>query len=233
MLHLVAVYAILVAPPLGWMRYRRLLQAGFLDPGAKSRFYTRLVRGQCATLLALGVLWWLSGLPWSAVGVGPPHSWAITGALVVWSAAVLFWSALRLRRRAARVREVLKSRGGAILPDRPEQVPLFALACLWGGILEEFLYRGFMLDYLGRHIPRLTVLDGIILASLIFGLAHLYQGGRGVLTAGIVGLVLALAYVGTGSLVAPALIHVMGNLRFVVLAQPAGGPPAQGPARPG
>jgi membrane protease YdiL (CAAX protease family) len=43
----------------------------------------------------------------------------------------------------------------------------------------------------------------------MFGLGHAYQGAAGIVRTGIVGLLFAGAYVGTGSLLAPMLLHVV------------------------
>ena len=51
---------------------------------------------------------------------------------------------------------------------------------------------------------------GAVLAStLMFGLGHAYQGAAGIVRTGIVGLLCAGAYVATGNLLAPMLLHVV------------------------
>jgi membrane protease YdiL (CAAX protease family) len=52
----------------------------------------------------------------------------------------------------------------------------------------------------------------------MFGLGHAYQGAAGIVKTGIVGLLMAGAYVGTGSLLAPMLLHVVIDLTSGMVA---------------
>jgi membrane protease YdiL (CAAX protease family) len=58
----------------------------------------------------------------------------------------------------------------------------------------------------------------VLVAALVFGLAHLYQGVFGMLTALVLGGCLAVLYLGSGSLLLPVLYHVLVDLRVLVLA---------------
>jgi membrane protease YdiL (CAAX protease family) len=77
------------------------------------------------------------------------------------------------------------------------------------GICEEILYRGYLFWYLGH---RLEPIPTLVVASVIFGFGHTYQGLRGVLLTTAVGAFLGLAYGVTGSLFAPMLIHALMDL---------------------
>jgi membrane protease YdiL (CAAX protease family) len=52
----------------------------------------------------------------------------------------------------------------------------------------------------------------VLLAAAIFGLGHAYQGPKGILKTGLVGLVLGGLFALTGSLWAPMLVHVVMDL---------------------
>ena len=58
----------------------------------------------------------------------------------------------------------------------------------------------------------------LFVAGLLFGLAHAYQGPRGVLQTGVVGLGLAVLYVFTGSLWVPMALHAFVDLNSGLLA---------------
>ena len=84
------------------------------------------------------------------------------------------------------------------------------------------------------------------IAALVFGALHLYQGPLGILFAFILGLLFTLLYVVSGSIVWPILLHVLIDLRSLVLipiaiggawssetpARPAPRPPVTPPADP-
>ncbi len=83
------------------------------------------------------------------------------------------------------------------------------------GILEELLFR-LGLPALLFGITGLAPLSFVI-ASLIFGMLHLYQRALGILFATLLGLVFAALYVLTGSIAAPIVLHALVDLRTLVL----------------
>jgi membrane protease YdiL (CAAX protease family) len=126
-------------------------------------------------------------------------------------------SAIRLRPRAKEFREKLRDRGGVLLPDSPGEQRWFAAISIGGGISEELVYRGFLIYYLSTYIPQLSELEKALLTSLIFGMAHLYQGWRGVAAASLSGCILAGFYLLSGSLLLPILVHITGNMRVPMI----------------
>jgi CAAX protease family protein len=83
------------------------------------------------------------------------------------------------------------------------------LACT-AGVSEEFLYRGFVFAVFARMLVSVGLANAVamILSSAWFSLAHLYQGGRGMLTTFVVGLIFGLARIWTGSLVPVVAAHI-------------------------
>jgi membrane protease YdiL (CAAX protease family) len=74
----------------------------------------------------------------------------------------------------------------------------FVAVALTAGVCEEILYRGFLIYALGRVLPSPWV--ALVPAALIFGIAHAYQGPRGVAGTGLLGVFLGLLYLLSGSL---------------------------------
>lgn len=71
--------------------------------------------------------------------------------------------------------------------------------------------------------PPLAILGSVVL----FGLAHAYQGPRGMARTGAIGLVLAGLYAATGTLLAPMALHTVldvtsGTLGYLALKTPVG-----------
>ena len=65
-----------------------------------------------------------------------------------------------------------------------------------------------MLWYLGHFMP---LWAAVILSSISFGLAHAYQGAANVPRSALIGIVFALVYVLTGSLLIPILLHALAD----------------------
>lgn len=53
----------------------------------------------------------------------------------------------------------------------------------------------------------------------MFGIGHFGQGFKGVLVTGMIGAMLGILYVVTGSLLAPIIVHVLIDLRATALCQ--------------
>jgi len=102
-----------------------------------------------------------------------------------------------------------------ILPRTNAELRYGAGTSLAAGIFEEMLFR------LG--LP--AILFGItgspwlafLLACVVFGLVHAYQGWGGAVTAGVTGLAFTVLYVSTGSILLCILVHALIDLRGMVL----------------
>ncbi len=80
-----------------------------------------------------------------------------------------------------------------------------ALLSISAGIGEEMLFRGLIQDGLGGWLGPIW---GLILASLVFGMAHAISLGYFLITVAM-GLYLGALYQTSGSLWAPALTHAL------------------------
>jgi hypothetical protein len=127
---------------------------------------------------------------------------------------------MRLRRRAPELREKMRGRGGALLPESPRELRWFTAISLGSGVAEELLYRGFLFDYFFTLMPSLGAVGLVLVTSAVFGGAHLYQGWRGIVMTAVAGLVMGTLYVLTGTLFVPMIVHSVGNLRVVPILWP-------------
>ncbi len=104
-------------------------------------------------------------------------------------AAIVFWGAVAL------VLLVLQKMLGenltglkavkALLPRGPLEMAAWIALCITAGFCEEFVFRG----YLQRQFLALTgrVELAVVFQALVFGMAHMYQGVKGVITISIYG----------------------------------------------
>jgi len=216
--HLLAAYAVVAAPWLGFVWFRKLrerLAAGV--PDAKLRIYHELVIEQSLTAAAVIVLWRLGSVPAATLGLVAPRAWlwvvAILSAIVV----LIVWSSIRLRPRAEELRKKSQHSVGALLPDSDQERMWFGAVSVGAGISEELLFRGFLIYYLAVYLPHSNPLERALVTALIFGFAHLYQGWKGMIGTGVVGLILAGLYLMTGSLVLPIAVHAITDARVLLI----------------
>jgi membrane protease YdiL (CAAX protease family) len=111
---------------------------------------------------------------------------------------------------------------GPVLGDIEPLFPRNAAERRWTALLaanagpsEELFFR-LMLPLLFA-LATGNALFGFAAASLIFGIAHLYQGWKGVLGTTVAGLLFAGIYLASGSIWLPALLHALVNLNSLWL----------------
>ncbi len=150
--------------------------------------------------------------------LGTPGGVAVSVAAVVLVAAVLIVPVLLLRGSVGE-----DGVGGipavgdirALLPRERGELKFGVGLGLSAGIFEELLFR------LAMPAPIFGIIGlgplSFLIAALIFGMLHLYQGPLGIILAALLGLVFAALYVLTGSIAAPIVLHALVDLRSLVL----------------
>jgi uncharacterized protein len=229
----VAAYLVVGEPLVGHVLHRRFEGRLRTDPAARRSFYRRLLVLEWGLSVLALIIWLASpGVPAAAVGLRWPQHWpGVVGGVVLGAVALFVAVSTRALRSGALVeaaRPVRRPGEGrhaepqvhatlALLPRTPGERRLFVVVGVTAGVCEEWLYRGFFLAVvaaLGGGLPP-AALVGI--AAAAFGLAHAYQGVSGVLTTGVLGGVMALLYLQTGSLLVPLLLHAAIDLRFLLV----------------
>lgn len=94
-----------------------------------------------------------------------------------------------------------------IMPKTYREKLWFALVSATAGIGEELVYRGFLIYQLMRLFPEWSLISIIILAGILFGLAHFYQGVVGIFKTSLFGMVFGVLYIASGSLLAGIILH--------------------------
>jgi uncharacterized protein len=231
--HLLTAYTILFAPWLGCIVYQRARKR-FLsgDPLAKLRLYRSGVVEQIVTTAVVLGLWRFGGVSNMSLGIRTPYSWFWTTSVLVVLVALLLWSGLHMRPKAEKIRERFQQSLGILFPDSHQERNWFGALSIGAGISEELVYRGFLMYYLGEYVAHINLIEKILLSSLVFGIAHIYQGWKRAITTGVVGMILALMYVLSGSLLLPIVIHAVSDWRVLLMLPPqeAAVAPVESPA---
>ena len=184
--------------------------------------------------LAVGVVaWraWARGLTPDELGLVVHGRWRILITAIVGAATLgtLQWFNLRrMGRSSGKARKFLEVLAERILPQSPaELLPYLGLAAT-AGLCEEFLYRGFAMAALTR--AGLPVWGVVLSSSILFGLAHLYQGCGGIASTLVIGTVFGTARIAYDGLLPVMLWHFavdavagVAGPKYLVRALPASG----------
>jgi membrane protease YdiL (CAAX protease family) len=194
-----------ILPWRGRARMKKLLELPSVSTMERLALYASTIAFQwvAATLVAWRA--WAHGYTPAQLGLNLHGTTRIVIASLVGAATIATLQWLNLRRMGkvpVASRGALQAIAERILPQSAvELLPYLALA-ITAGLCEEFLYRGFALAVLSRvGLPVWTV---VLLSSVLFGLAHLYQGRGGLVSTLVVGTVL-----GTGRIAYDSLVPVI------------------------
>jgi membrane protease YdiL (CAAX protease family) len=193
--------------------FRKWLLESFLTFGGLSLALLALAWQHIGGLLDAVNAWpvtsaaraWLAANPWPAIGVPV----VLTVGFIV-----LTVLGIRATRRSGDGVEAIGDIQ-SMLPRNRQELTLTALMSVNAGIVEELLFR--------LALPALvfgatgSAVVAVIAPLMLFGLLHAYQGVAGVIGTAIVGGILMAVYLWTGSIVWPIVLHVLFNLRTLVL----------------
>lgn len=202
-----------VVPILGRRRIQHLLNAPETSKMDRLSVYASTIAFQW--LAAVIILWRARahGISAAQLGVAIPKP-ALAATVSIILAALIsvnqFYSLRRLVASPAETQGVLTQLALKLFPqDDVERMIFFALV-MTVAVCEEFIYRGFVQrvfqDWSGGYVSA-----GVAGSAVLFALAHLYQGRRGLSTTSVVGTVFSCLRALTNSLFPTVLAHFIAD----------------------
>lgn len=134
--------------------------------------------------------------------------WSVTGAIAV--SAFQWFNLKRIASMSGAVPDLMRKLSQRLLPQSAVESGPYAALAVTAGVCEEFVYRGFVMGALTR--TGMATWMVLILSSVLFGLAHAYQGRSGILGTTLMGLVFGMSRVITVSLVPAIIWHACVDL---------------------
>jgi hypothetical protein len=208
--HIFILLLFVVQPIHGAYAFRRFvarIKAGERANRVREYFFTMAM--EWTFLAALALAWFQFGRPVADLGFVAPGGigfWSGVGVFVLFTGYLIYaWHSAKHASDDERS-EQAESLGDLIhfLPLTRHHLRHFVGISITAGIVEEIVYRGFVLWYLSLLMP---LWGAVIVSSVAFGLGHSYQGAIGGLRCGLVGLAFAILYVVTGSIWLPIIAH--------------------------
>lgn len=205
----------------GLTAFKRIV-SGILE-GRISRvsLYGNLMAGMWIPALIVLVLTGFNQFSFAAIGLGwfrPGTSvWLIVLASVLAGLYFLYlaFSLFTLRRKAKRKTssaQEVPERIVAMYPVSRQEKRVWACTAVSAGFTEELLFRGFLMYLLGALFPALPVAAVLAIATVLFGLGHLYQGAAAAVQPTVIGLVLGIVYIAFGTILPCVVLHIMQDL---------------------
>ncbi len=229
-----AIFLVLAVaiPWRGRVRVRRLMAQPTVTPLERLTLYASTIAFQWVAVAIVGWRAWARGMTSAALGLPISEPGQTTALAIVLTAILLAVQVLALRQ-AARLspekRGYVQHLATKLLPQNTVERLAFAALATTVGVCEEFLYRGFVFGVLSG-LPAAVGLppwadlirQGWILGALgsaaLFGLAHLYQGKKGMAATFVAGILFAGARVFAGNLAPGIVAHTAVDLTAGLLA---------------
>lgn len=182
------------------------------EPEVRVKRYTQTITLLWAISLPVLVIWAASGRDWATLGfqieTGP---WAMAGWGIAALVALFFTSQYAMISRSESLREQLRS-GLAdnanmlnFMPHTDGERRVFNLMGISAGIAEEIVFRGFLIWAFSTFLP---IWAAAGLALLVFTVLHIYQGLSQLPAVFMLGALVTLVYLLSGSLWPAILLHV-------------------------
>jgi len=207
-----------------------------ITEGARLNLYRGTIVQSWLFLVVLLLICLFAGISFYAVGLRPTslsgYFWfniitfiAAIGLLAVMLyqiAAYLLSAKYRAKTQTKLAADAAKNHYSAVLhniviPRSKKEKRLFIAVSLTAAIGEEIIWRGMLFYLLQAIFPGLPVAAIVIIASLPFGLAHLYQGASGFIKTTLAGLLFGCLYVASGSLIPGIMLHFVVDFAAVFL----------------
>jgi uncharacterized protein len=139
-----------------------------------------------------------------------PRNILTGGGVVILVVAVVVLNKVQMRKITPEQYAKQIEKMSKLIPTTPaERLAAIPLA-FTAGFCEEFLYRGYLLNIVASATKSLWV--GLLISSICFGFAHLYQGRKGVIGTSVGGVVFGVIYLGSRSLLPGQVLHTAMDL---------------------
>jgi uncharacterized protein len=221
---LVVAYCVLAQPLVGYRLHRLMEREVAADSGRRWHGYARLlvlelVLGGLAVAVAAG----LNGIGLQRIGLSGPH---LTGsgllfgvglAIAILVCAAIVASTIAIWRLDRPIPVIGGDRVRIMVPVRRSERLWFLALSVAAGVCEELLFRGLLPALLSALLHGPPAWFVILLAAIAFGAAHAYQGTAGVAATAVLGALMGIIYLATGSLVVVMVLHALIDARVGLL----------------
>lgn len=223
---IVLLFLVTYEPVYGYFDYQKFKSRVALNPLERVKYYKKVMLGLwIPTLMILIVTAFgplnfqdigLKGMTMNTSTLGPLVTYGSFGLAGIYMVSLIYYLvgskvSIKMRNAIAELkkREHEKIAFKDILPQSKDDKRIWTYVSWTAGITEEIIYRGFLIFALTQLFPSFSIWLVLILSSLLFGLAHTYQGLLNVIKTFLFGLFFAILYIGLDSVIPLMILHFL------------------------
>jgi uncharacterized protein len=220
------VFLLTYEPVYGYFDYQRFTARVRLNPKERVHYYKKVMFGLwMPTLVILGMFLMgpltfgdigLTGMHLNTQTLGPWVTYiALVLGIVYFFTLIYYVVGTRVSEKLmntliqAKRQELAKNQFTDIMPVSKEDKKVWTYVSWTAGITEEVIYRGFLIYALAVLFPSLSIWVILVVAAVVFGLAHTYQGVPNVIRTSVIGFFFAILYIGLGSIIPLMILHFL------------------------
>lgn len=221
---IIILFTCLYEPIVGYFDFQKFKRDVTINEKARITYYIQTIIGLwiptiCILLFATftDLTYEDIGLTWPTINtetLGPVITYTAFGITIFYLCVLVYYFvgyrySIKIRNQFLHMKEKEKEKEGfsEILPTTTKEAKWWNYLSMTAAITEEIIYRGFLIFAFASLFPSLSIWWVILFASFLFGLAHTYQGIRGVFKTTMVGIVCSILSIGLGSILPLMVIH--------------------------
>jgi membrane protease YdiL (CAAX protease family) len=215
---IVIIFALLYEPIVGYFDFQKFKIDVKINEKARTKYYINSMLGLWVPTIFILLLVAFTDLTYTNIGLTMPTiNTKVFGPVITYSAfaiallyifGILYYligyrysDKIKNKLSQAKEKEWDRVEFSEILPTTKKEKKLWNYVSITAGVTEEIIYRGFLIFALTFLFPNFSIWLIVLLASLLFGLAHTYQGlVTGVLRTTVFGIIFSILYIGSGSI---------------------------------
>ncbi|MFF2481010.1 CPBP family intramembrane glutamic endopeptidase [Paenibacillus sp. NPDC058071] len=213
---LILFLIILVIPLYNFLRTRSIRSQN--NHVVKERGYIEIYIVYGVVFLIIALFWgelWNGRLP---VDTLPAWSLILFWIIVAYILLTTVLPLILLPFNSTLRESVRSSYDDRLYPVTGRQLMMFVFVAVTVGIGEEVMYRGFLMSFAADELS-VGQLAACSITAVIFGLSHFMQGVRGIVNSCLFGFAMGLLTLMTGSLALPIVIHILYDLKPILIAR--------------
>ncbi|MGG7620722.1 CPBP family intramembrane glutamic endopeptidase [Bacillus coreaensis] len=223
---IVLLFLVMYEPVYGYFDYQKFKSRVGQNPSERVKYYKKVMLGLWIPTVIILVVTAFGPLNFQDIGLkrinintstlGPWVTYGSFGLAGIYLVSLIYYLigskiSIKMRNDIAELkkREHEKIAFKDILPHSKEDKRVWTYVSWTAGITEEIIYRGFLIFALLQLFPGFPIWPVLVFSSLLFGLAHTYQGYLNVLKTSFFGLFFTILYIGLDSIVPLMILHFL------------------------
>ena len=220
------VMPLVVNPLIGVVQKRKNLSAPPITEKIRVDSYIKIIAWGWGSTLAVFILCFLAGISFNDIGLRgislSKNIWITSITLIVYGVmlianiyciiAYLVSPEYREEQKEEFAKSTMNEATKSLVPRSKKEKRYHLFVSLTAGIGEEIDFRGFLIFLLRAVFPNTSMLLVLLVASVIFGIGHTYQGFvKGIIRTTMWGFLFCSLFLVTDSIIPGMLLHFIGN----------------------